>query len=78
MVITYDDPASMAKKGRLALQQGIAGIMMVRSFSSSSNTPSTPADLAFRFSQWEMSGDTTDLQLAQSWRVNMGLTRLGV
>lgn len=76
-VITYDDPASMAKKGRLALQKGIAGIMMVRLILSFL-TRSPRADLdSFMCKQWEMSGDTTEGELAQSWRVNMGLTRSG-
>lgn len=69
----------MAKKGRLALQKNIGGIMMVRPSLSLSFCPLlADADLLLLFNQqWEMSGDTTEGELAQSWRVNMGLTRSG-
>lgn len=35
VVVTYDDPVSLALKGKLAAEKKIAGLIMVRSPSSS-------------------------------------------
>ncbi|GAA5895066.1 hypothetical protein JCM6882_008275 [Rhodosporidiobolus microsporus] len=51
VVITYDDPESLALKGELAAKDSIGGILM-----------------------WDLSGDTKDFQLTQSYRTGMGLS----
>jgi len=60
----------------MAYQKSIAGLAMVRLLVSSS-FPVTSRLILFLASQWDMSGDTKDFQLTQSWRSAMGLVPLG-
>lgn len=75
VVITYDDPGSLALKGELAVQNGIAGIGMVRLRCSFVLCASllwvTDSTLT---SQWDISGDTADFQLTRAWRAGLGLS----
>ena len=78
VVITYDDPHSLGLKGAMARDKGIAGVLMV---STSLPFPlfldrGPHTDIGSSL-QWEMSQDTSDFQLVQSYRNGMGLNPLG-
>jgi hypothetical protein len=60
----------------MAYQKSIAGLAMVRLLSSSSLSMILRL-IIFLALQWDMSGDTKDFQLTQSWRSAMGLVPLG-
>lgn len=78
VVVTYDDPTSLGLKGDMAYQKSIGGLAMVRPVSLSLSSPLPRLLTRFaRLKQWDMSGDTSDFQLTQSWRSAMGLVPLG-